>query len=207
MGDTNEPEDLPPGEYNIYVNSDPDKKYENVKIDEGKETEFALGDYGALLIKGLDASGKPLSTTTVRLYLPQGKDAVSSGMINKQLDILAGEYDLRVNVDPDIEYKGIKIEPRKVLELKIPQWGEFAVNVKDRAGKTHYAMTYLYRSKDDKDSVVYFLSDKPRLVPPGDYFMRIDAPSGYEDTWVKKPIKVNAGQITELNVTINEAKK
>src|SRR3989338_8361389 len=87
---TNAPVDLPPAEYNIYVNSDPDKKYEDVKIEEGKLAEFALGDYGALLVKGLDASGKPLSTTTMRFYLPQGKDTVSSGMINKRLDILAG---------------------------------------------------------------------------------------------------------------------
>jgi len=204
---TNAPVDLPPAEYNVYVNSNPDKKYENVRIEEGKLAEFALGDYGALLVKGLDARGKPLSTTTVRLYFPQGKDAVSSGMINERLDILAGEYDLRVNVDPDIEYKGIKIEPGKVLELEIPQWGELAVNVKDRAGKTHYRMAYLYRSKDNKDSVLYFLSDKPRLVPPGDYFVRVDAPLGYEDAWADKPIKVNAGQITELKVTINDAKK
>ena len=81
------------------------------------------------------------------------------------------------------------------------------MNVKDRAGKTHYRMVYLYRSKDDKDSVVYFLSDRPKLVPPGDYFVRVDPPSGYEDTWVNKPTKINSGQITELNVTINNAKK
>ena len=59
---TNVPVDLPPAEYNIYVNSDPDKKYENVKIDEGKIAEFALGDYGALFVKGLDALGKPMYT-------------------------------------------------------------------------------------------------------------------------------------------------
>ena len=44
-------------------------------------------------------------------------------------------------------------------------------------------------------------------MPPGDYFVRVDAPMGYEDAWADKPIKVNAGQITQLDVTINEAKK
>ena len=204
---TNVPVDLPPAEYNIYVNSDPDKKYENVKIDEGKATEFALGDYGALLVKGLDARGKPLDTSTFFLYSPGGNGIVSSSFVNKQLHVPAGEYDLRISLNPDIDYKGIKIEPGKVFELEVPQWGELAVKVKDRAGKTHYRMVYLYRSKEDKDSVVYFLSDKPKLVPPGDYFVRVDAPLGYEGAWAAKPIKVNAGQITQLDVTINEAKK
>src|SRR3989338_6719680 len=117
---TNVPVDLPPAEYNIYVNSDPDKKYENVKIDEGKATEFALGDYGALLVKGLDARGKLLSTS-IYLYSPGGNDSVSSGFVNKRLDLPAGEYDLRISLNPDIDYKGIRIGPGK----HTPLWSIF----------------------------------------------------------------------------------
>ena len=206
VGNTNAPEDLPPGEYNVQVYSRPDTKYVDVKIKPGEITEIKLPAPGALLIKGLDARGKLLETS-IYLYSPGGNGIVSSGFTNKQLHVPAGEYDLRISLDPDRDYKGIRIEPGKVLELEIPQWGELAVNVKDRAGKPHDAMAYLYRSKEDKDSVVYFLSDRPKLVPPGDYFVRVDAPMGYEDAWADKPIKVNAGQITQLDVTINEAKK
>lgn len=204
-GNTNEPEELPPGDYNVLVNSDPESKYSDVRIKQGEITEIKLPEFGALLVKGLDVSGRPLSAS-VYIYLRGGNDIVSSGYVSKRLNLPAGEYDLRIGLIPDIDYKGIKIEPGKMLEMELPRWGEVVADVKDSSGKKLNCMVYLYRSKEDKNAVAYFL-DRPKLVPPGDYFVRVDAPSGYEDTWVNKPIKVSAGQRAELNVTINKAKR
>jgi hypothetical protein len=122
VGYTNKPADLPPGEYNVYVNSDPDAEYADVRIKPGEITEIKLPEFGALLVKGLDARGK-LRTESILLRLPGGNDYVSSGYVNKRLDLPAGEYDLaiRMGLNPDINYKGIKIEPGKVLEINLPR--------------------------------------------------------------------------------------
>ncbi|OGX25024.1 MAG: hypothetical protein A3J51_02505 [Omnitrophica WOR_2 bacterium RIFCSPHIGHO2_02_FULL_45_21] len=119
VGYTNEPEDLPPGEYNVEVNSQPDAKYVDVMIKPGEITEIKLPKFGALLIKGLDASGKQL-TEQIYLYLAGADGIIASGPMNKRLDLPAGEYDLRIGLKGNRDYKGIKIEPGKVFEIELP---------------------------------------------------------------------------------------
>ena len=122
VGYTNKPVDLPPGEYNVYVDSDPNAKYADVRINPGEISEIKLPEFGVLLVKGLDRQGKPRAEL-ILLYLPGGSDSVSSGFVNKRPDLPAGEYDLaiRMGLNPDINYKGIKIAPGKVLEIELPR--------------------------------------------------------------------------------------
>ena len=118
--DTSKPAGLPPGEYNVYVMSDPDIKYENVAIKPGEVTELKLPEYGALLVRGVDARGKPYDTMFY-LYEPKGKDIISSGQFNKRLDAPAGIYDLKVRMglNPDITYDAVKVEAGKITEIEV----------------------------------------------------------------------------------------
>lgn len=124
VGNTNEPKDLPPGEYNVRVSSEPDAQYADVRINPGEITEIKLPEFGALLVKWLDIQGKPRTESrNIYLSLPGGNDYVSGGYVNKRLNVLAGEYDLKIRsgLNPDINYKGIKIAPGKVLEIELPR--------------------------------------------------------------------------------------
>lgn len=122
VGYTSEPVSIQAGEYNIYVNSAPDIKYENVAIKPGEVTELKLREFGALLVRGVDAQGKPLSNNFY-LRQPKGKDSVSSGYVNKRLDVPAGVYDLEVRfgLKPSITYEAVKIEPGRVTEINLPR--------------------------------------------------------------------------------------
>ncbi|HLA37662.1 MAG TPA: hypothetical protein VJZ02_04260, partial [Candidatus Brocadiales bacterium] len=117
-GDTNKPAGLPPGEYNVYVGSYPDIKYKDVVIKLGEVTELKLPEYGALLVRAVDARGKPLDEI-FRLYEPKGKDVISSGQTKRRLDVFPGIYDLKMTSYRDITYDAVKVEAGKITEIEV----------------------------------------------------------------------------------------
>ena len=143
-----------------------------VSIGAGETVEIALPSYGALLVRGVDAQGKPLFAKGIYLYPAGGGDIVSSGMVNERLDVPAGTYDVDVDLEPDIWHRGVEIAPGATVEIELPQWGELEVRVTDPAGAGVNRLVYLYLSRDDAKSVVAF-TDRVRLVPPGSYVLRL----------------------------------
>ena len=200
-GDTNEAMPLPPGTYDIYVDRDPDKVYENVSIGAGATVEIALPSYGALLVRGVDAQGKPLFAKGIYLYPAGGGDIVSSGMVNERLDVPAGTYDVDVDLEPDIWHRGVEIAPGATVEIELPQWGELEVRVTDPAGAGVTRLVYLYLSRDDAKSVVAF-TDRARLVPPGSYVLRLDPTGAFNDVWLDEPVTIEAGRTVVLELTL-----
>ncbi|MDP3732017.1 MAG: S8 family serine peptidase, partial [Candidatus Omnitrophota bacterium] len=207
-GTTNEPLDIVEGNYYVRAALKPDITYEDVRIRRNETTKIDLPQWGQLNIVAKDFAGKPLSIAYwIYKKEPWKDNVITSGNTNKPVGVPSGEHNVYVNSNPDITYEAVKIEPGKVLEISLPQWGELSVSVKDASGKGVYSKVYLYQNKGDDKEVVSFVNDvRSKLIPPGSYVIRLSLSSPYKDVWVDKKVVVKAGEVSEVSVTVKEKK-
>lgn len=131
-GNTNKPVGSPPGEYNVYVRSNPDIKYENVVIRPGEVTELNLPQWGELSVSVKDASGKGVSSK-VYLYQNKGDDKEVVFYTNDVRSKLIPPGSYVIKVSPGSPYEDVWVDKKVVI--KAGEVSEVNVTVRKREKK------------------------------------------------------------------------
>lgn len=109
----NRTQELAPGDYDIEIDSIPQKIYKGIRINQGKETVEDLGCLtGSMLIRTLN-SKKTAAYYPIRIIYPKSGEMVTAYMTNKSLEIAPGVYDIEIGTSPRQYKKNVKVDAGK----------------------------------------------------------------------------------------------
>lgn len=110
---SNRMQELPPGTYDIEVDTMPPTIYKNIAVAKDKETVQDIGcPTGSLMIKAM-TSGNKEARYAARLFYPNTTTVVAFGIVNRPIEVLSGTYDVEIVTAPPQSRKGVKIESGK----------------------------------------------------------------------------------------------
>src|SRR3990167_4794707 len=194
---TGSPLEMLTGFYDIKIPSRPAIWIKNVTIEEAKTTEIEAGGYGKVLIAGNDATGKPIKDYFF-MYAPEDKKkSLATGTTNEPLDIVEGNYYVRVALKPDITYEDVRIRRNETTKIDLPRWGQLNIVAMDFEGKPLRVHYRVYTKEPWKDNIVASCdTSKPAGLPPGEYnvYVMSDPDIKYENVAIKP------GEVTELKL-------
>ena len=221
-GVVNFPLGIQPGMYDIKIVLDKDEKWFNgIEIVSQQSKIIELSTPGRLWIYGKD-EGDELLSAMFTVYADGDKETVV-GRLNETVDLPAGIYDVRIDLEPKVWYKGVaivggqmrKIDLSKPLESEIPPEEKI-----DAAGVGYAKLTavpkegadpydtgvwwYVYPiGADGKPAEKYIEASSYNpsdvfILPPGRYQATITIGKGS----AKTEFEVKVAEMTEKSVVI-----
>ncbi len=176
VGRTGHPASLVAGAYDVKIPVHPILWIRDVVVENGKTTDRTVGGYGRILINGKDNTGKPLENDFDIYTSNDEKEIVIGGIANNPSEyILAGTYDIEVDIDPPVTMEGVRIEAGRDMVLNLPQSGLLEVRGKNALGeplKTNKVLIYM--SGERTSPSVHSLVNSPGELSPGIYDVRVD---------------------------------
>ncbi len=213
----NLPGELQPGIYDVRVEIGPDAWFEGVEIASGEERVIDLPELGRLMVQGKDSEGIPVNGYGYSVYEQENSDKeIAAGDVNVAKDLLPGEYDVRIDSDPEVWLRGIEIVAGSVKAIDIPplpakseksdelpgsaEQGRIQIVGKNALGDPleSYFAFYVYTPGDKEKSVAEESVSKPVDLPPGVYDIRVGLKP---DVWFKS-VEIAAGQSKQIELPL-----
>jgi hypothetical protein len=226
-GVVNTPLEIQPGVYDIKVVLETDETWFNgVEIVSRQNKILELSQPGRIWIYGKDEAGEPLSVAFT-VYADGEKETIV-GRLDETVDLPAGTYDVKIGLEPEVWYKGIKIVGGqiRIIDLSRPPEAEVpdkTVTPEEKVdvARVGYAKLtavpkegaepykercawYVYPvGADGKPAEKYidFSDNNPSSIftlPPGHYLATIDVGEGS----AKTEFEVKVAETTEKTVVI-----
>lgn len=187
--------ELMTGRYDIALHSRHTLWERGVAIAENRTTRLALGGYGRLVVSGGEAAGR-----TVVVY-PSGAKRVRDtivaiGKTGEPLPLLAGAYDVRAEMNPDVWFEKVRVARGATSELRVPEPARLLVSVTDPDGKPVRERVRLYAPGQRKDHVASGETNAPFKVLPGRYDVQVPVTP---HVWLEA-VEVTPGGTTKLDI-------
>ena len=196
-------QELLPGDYDIEIDSVPQKIYKGIRLNEGKETIEDLGCLtGSVLIRTLNGKKTP-AYYPIRVLYPKTGEMVTAYMTNKSLEIAPGAYDIEIGTSPRQYKKNIKVDAGKegIVDMGCIT-GTLIVKVSDE-NKKDVRQTVRISKADNNEMVSSSLSNRAVELAGGKYNIEIlSAPRQS-----KKGVNVNTGEELAVEFTVIKAAK
>jgi len=194
---SNKMSDLPAGNYDIEVETVPQKIYKDINISNNKETIKDLGCVmGNLDVKALN-SDKANVYYPVKIMFPGSGSMVASGATNRVFGIVPGVYDIEIGMQPVQTRKDVKVENNKetVVDLGCIV-GALIVKAKDENNRDARYRVNVKQSGSNKRTASGMTNNSIELVQ-GVYDIEISG----KTTQVKKGVKINAGEKMIIDIS------
>ena len=191
-------QELPPGAYDIEIETLPVKLYKNINVSEGKETIEDLGAItGSLNVKALNSKKKE-APLTVKVIYSKSNLMVATVTANRPADIVSGVYDLDIETLPRQTKNGVKINAGKetLLDLGVVS-GSVVVKAVNEDGKEARAAVRI-KNPANNTIVTSTITNRALEVAPGEYDIEVLS----TPVQAKKGVRVNAGEETTIEVSI-----
>lgn len=191
-------QDLPPGSYDIEIDTVPQKIFKNFKVSAGRETVKNLGCVtGSLIIKTVNIKKSP-AYYPLRILNNKTNDMVTAFMTNKALDLVPGVYDVEIGTSPRMNKKNVKVEAGKegIVDLGCLT-GILVIRTTDSEKKDVRCSVKVSRS-DTKEIVSSQASNKPIELSRGVYDIEVMA----SPKQTRQNVNVNAGEETGVDFTV-----
>lgn len=164
--------ELTTGRYDVALHSRHTLWERGVAIAENRTTRLALGGYGRLVVSGGEAAGRD-----VVVYAAGAKRVADSivavGKTGEPLPLLAGTYDVRAAMNPDIWFEKVRVARGATSELRVPEPARLLVTLVDPDGKLLSTFVRLYAPGQRKDHVASGDTNTPLKVLPGRYDVQV----------------------------------
>ena len=188
----NKAQELEPGNYDIEIDSIPQKLYKNIAVTRGREKVEDLGSItGSINIKALDARRKD-ARYSINMHYPKSNIIVMAGTTNKSLEILPGTYDIEVATSPRQWNRNVLVSAGKetVIDLGCTT-GVLIVKTADAEKKDTRYMVRIMKSENNEQAA-FTVSNKPIEIVQGTYNVEVQSAPAQ----VHKDIKVASGEET-----------
>lgn len=190
--------ELLPGNYDIELDTIPQKIYKGISVAKGRETVEDLGRVsGSLIVKILN-SKKREAAYPVRILYTRSNMVVTSAMTNRPVEVLPGSYDVEIGITPKIVETNVRVESGKdaVLDLGAVT-GAVVVKAADE-NKKEAKYGIRVRKAANNELVVSGITNRPTELLQGTYNIEIAS----VPVQVKKDVKVNAGEEVALEFLV-----
>ena len=194
----NRPYELPPGNYDLEIDTTPPKIYKNVTVAKGRERMENLGAItGAINIKALDAKRRD-ARYPVNILNSKSKAIIMAGMTNRPFELMPGIYDIDIATLPHQIKKDVKVKAGSETFIDLGfNIGGILVKAVDEAGKDARYNARLLKSETN-EQVAYISTNRPAEVLEGTYSVELAS----TPRQTKKDVKVSAGQETVVEFTV-----
>lgn len=193
---TNRMQELPPGNYDIELDTIPQRIFKNIKVHKGREGTEDIGCItGTLKIKAVSYKKKD-AHYPIRILYPGSGVTVYTDVTNRPVDIVSGAYDIEVLTYPRQFKKNIKIEAGKDTVVDIGcTCGALMVKAADEKDRTlRYGVRI--KSVNTNETITTGITNKPIEVMQGTYDVEILS----FPMQVKKGVKINVGEESVVNL-------
>ena len=196
--------ELPPGTYDIEVDTTPQKIYKNIKVNLGQETTEDLGCLtGLVRISALNSQGKPASYP-VRVFYAKSDILVTMLATNRPSpEILPGHYDLEIGTVPKQFKRDVKIEAGKETVIDMGKvTGILNVSaVDDKSAPVRVRINI--KKADGNEIVSSGSSNTPIELVEGTYTVEVFS----KPAQTHKDVKIKAGEETKVLTVITPQAK
>jgi len=198
----NRMQEIRPGNYDIEIDTVPQKIYKNVNVVEGKENIENLGQITSSLNVKLKTSKGKDATYPIKVLYPQSDEVVVIGATNRPVEIIAGVYDIDVTMYPRLVKKEVRLAAGKEEIIDLGNiMGSLAVKVLDENGKeARYAARIINQEKNEL--ITTTMSNRPMDISQGTYTVEVAS----TPKQVKKDVKVAAGGEANVEFTVETPK-
>lgn len=162
-------QELPPGAYDIVIDTTPTKIYKNIKISKGKETVENLGQVTGLLNVKAQNARKKDAFYPVRVTYPGTNMTIANTTASRPIEVVGGSYDVEIVSMPRQTRKGVNIEPGKetVIDLGCTT-GMLTVKAVDvNNNGLRYGVSVI--KPDNNEIIISDRTNRPIEVPQGTY--------------------------------------
>jgi hypothetical protein len=143
------------------------------------------------------AYSKKASSVPVKVLNERSGMAVSAGVANKPVEVVAGVYDLQIESAPRQVMKGIRVEAGKEAAIDLGASGLLRFNVVDENGKEARAAVKIRKAKSS-EVAVSGASNKPIEMLAGTYDIEIAS----RPAQTKNDVKIVSGEETVVDFTV-----
>lgn len=196
---TGNPVEVLTGAYDVKVHGSPPLWARGVLIEQNKTASVELGGVGALLVSGNDSTGKPVQTGVI-LYIAGAErssgNIVASGKTNEPLQVVAGTYDVRAQLEPDVWFESVPITMGKTAELQLPAPTVLQFVVADPDGKPLDDYVFIQGLGDEADVRATKKTNTEISMFPGRYDIRVAL---NPNVWFRD-LEVMPGQTINLQI-------
>ena len=194
----NRPYELPPGNYDLEIDTTPPKIYKNVSVAKGRERIENLGAItGAINIKALDAKRRD-ARYPVNILNSKSKAIITTGTTNRPFELMPGIYDIDIATSPHQIKKDVKVKAGSETFIDLgSNIGSILVKAVDETGKDARYNARLLKSETN-EQVAYISTNRPAEVLEGTYSVELAS----TPRQTKKDVKVSAGQETVVEFTV-----
>ena len=196
---TAKPVELATGAYDVKVIGAPPLWARGVVIELDKMTAIELGGLSELLVVGNDSDGKPVKAKVV-VYLAVAKrnvkNIVTIGNANQPFQVIAGTYDIRAKLRPDVWFESVAIARGKTLKISLPEPSSLQIAVADADGKPLRKNVFIQGLGSKKGIRSTKRTNTEISITPGQYDIRVPL---VPTVWFRK-VKVASGQAINLQI-------
>ena len=183
-------QELAPGDYDIEIDSIPQKIYKGIRIDQGKETIEDLGCLtGSILIRTLNSKKTP-AYYPIRIIYPKSGEMITAYMTNKSLEIAPGVYDIEIGTSPRQYKKNVKVDAGKegIIDLGCVTGRLVVKTVDDNKKDVRQSVRIL--KTESSEIVSSSLSNRPIELVGGKYNIEVLSTPRQD----KKNVLISAGE-------------
>ena len=191
-------QELVPGNYDIEIDTVPQKIYKGIRVAEGKETTEDLGCVtGSIMIRTLN-NKNTAGYYPIRMLYPKSGEMVTAYMTNKYLEIAPGTYDVEIGISPRQYKKDVKVEAGKegIVDLGCIT-GTLIIKATDENGKD-VRQTVRISKADNNEMVSSSLANRPIELAGGKYNIEVLSTPRQS----KKDVSVKAGEESSVEFTV-----
>ena len=191
-------QELAPGDYDIEIDSIPQKIYKGIRVSQGKETVEDLGCLtGSIYVKTTN-SKKAAAYYPIRILYPKSGEMVTAYMTNKSLEITPGVYDIEIGISPRQYRKNVKVAGGKeaILDLGCLT-GTLTVKTVDE-DKKDVRQSVRISKAENNELVSSSLSNRPVELAGGKYNLEVLS----TPRQTRKDVHINVGEGATIEFTV-----
>ena len=196
--------ELPPGSYDIEMDTIPQKIYRNIKVNLGQEAVEDLGCLtGSFKVSALNSQGKP-AYYPVRVFYAKSDIPVTTFTTGRvSPDILAGRYDIEIGTAPKQFKKDVNVELGKQVVIDLGRiTGILNLSAVDEKSKP-VRVRINVKKAEGNEIVASGSSNTPIEIVEGTYVVDVLS----RPTQTHKDVKIKAGEETKLLTVITSQAK
>lgn len=195
-------QELSPGNYDIEIDTIPQKIYKGVNVSEGRDGAQDLGHItGAVNVKVMNSKGRDASYPVKILY-QKSEEVAATVVTNRPVEILPGVYDIDIATLPRQLKSGVRITAGKEELIDLGNIiGSILVRAVDENKKEVRAGVRFLKAETN-EVVTTALANRPMEIAQGTYDIEISS----MPKQTKKGVKVIAGSETNVEFTVEAAR-
>lgn len=187
-------------EYNVIINTIPQRIIESVKLTEGKHTIISTScPQGSLLVKLRGLTNADFNPAVV-VRLPNNKESLNVQYLNESVKYISGKYDIDILTLPISQLKGVSIEPDNQTKIEVANPG-IAVIQKSIKG---YGSIYLLDGNDQYWIINFgsnFNQNETLYLQPGNYRLIFRSKYAAQSaTTVKREFQIKSEKTTRIKL-------